>query len=400
MMNALVWCAPYKVKVERVPEPRIVNRRDAIVRMTSTCICGSDLHLVDGFVPFMKPGDILGHEPMGIVEEVGPDVRPEKLKVGDRVVVPFPIGCGECFFCRRQLWSLCDNTNPKSHIGEKLFGQATAGIFGYSALTGGYAGAQAQYLRVPLADVNCQVMPPEASDLHDHQLVFLSDIFPTGFMAAWHCGIKPDDTVAVWGCGPVGQFTIRSAVMLGAGKVVAIDDGKQAPERLQMARDGGAITIDMSTESVYERLIEVTAGLGPDICIDAVGMEAHGATMLETAYDKIKTNLFMETERPHVIRQVINCCRKGGTVSIAGVYGGFADKIPLGALMNKGLTIKTGQTHVHRFVPELLGYIREKKIDPSFVVTHRMPLTEAPHAYRLFREKRDGCIKVVLDPAA
>ena len=396
-MKALIWCAPYKVKVENVPDPRIINKRDAIVRMTSTCICGSDLHLVDGFIPFMKPGDILGHEPMGIVEEVGPDVDKSKLKVGDRVVVPFPIGCGECFFCRRQLWSCCDNTNPNAAMSEQVFGQAMAGVFGYSQLTGGYAGGQAEFLRVPLADVNCQVMP---KDLTDHQLVFLSDIFPTGYMAAEQCNIQPDDTVAIWGCGPVGQFTIRSAMLLGAGKVVAIDDGKMVPERLQMARDAGAITIDHREDSVYERLLDLTGGIGPDVCIDAVGMEAHGSTPLETAYDKIKTSLFMESERPAVIRQAINCCRKAGTVSIPGVYGGMSDKIPMGALMNKGLTIKTGQTHVHRYVPKLLDYVRQGKIDPSFVVTHRVPLSQAVQAYDLFREKRDGCIKVVLDPAA
>jgi len=397
-MKALIWCAPYKVAVENIPDPKILNRRDAIVRMTSTCICGSDLHLVDGFVPFMKPGDVIGHEPMGIVEEVGPDVDKSKLKVGDRVVVPFPIGCGECFFCRRQLWSCCDNTNTKSYIGEEAFGQATAGIFGYSHLTGGYSGAQAQFLRVPLADVNCQVMP---KDLTDHQLVFLSDIFPTGYMAVQHCNPQSDDTVAIWGCGPVGQFAIRSAMLLGAGKVIAIDNGKMVPERLQMARDAGAIVIDnTSDDSVYQQLLDLTGGLGPDICLDAVGMEAHGSNMLEHFYDKAKTMVMQESERPAVVRQAIIACRKGGTVSIAGVYGGVADKIPLGALMNKGLTIKTGQTHVHRYIPELLEYVRQGRIDPSFVVTHRMPLTQAPEAYHLFREKKDGCIKVVLDPAA
>ncbi len=396
-MKALVWCAPYKVKVENVPDPEIINSRDAIVRITSTCICGSDLHLVDGFIPFMKPGDILGHEPMGIVEELGPGVDTAKISIGDRVVVPFFLGCGECFFCKRGYWSCCDNTNPKSYMGEAMFGQATAGVLGYSHLTGGFAGGQAEYLRVPLADVNLQKMP---SDFSDHQLVFLSDIYPTGYMAAEQCNIQPDDTVAVWGCGPVGQFTIRSAQLLGAAQVVAIDDEQRVPERLQMARDTGAITIDMATEDVYQRLLEITAGIGPDVCIDAVGMEAHGYTTIEHIYDKVKTNLFMQTERPAVVRQVILNCRKGGTVSIPGVYGGLSDKIPLGALMNKALTIKTGQTHVHKYVPELLDSIRQGRIDPSFVVTHRVPLSEAPHAYEIFREKRDGCIKVVLDPAA
>jgi len=262
-MKAAIWCAPYKVKVENVPDPKILNRRDAIVRLTSTCICGSDLHLVDGFIPFMKPGDILGHEPMGIVEEVGPDVDQNKLKVGDRVVVPFPIGCGECFFCRRQLWSCCDNSNPKAYLAQEAFGQPVAGVFGYSHLTGGYAGGQAEFLRVPLADVNCQKMP---EDLTDHQLVFLSDIFPTGYMAAWHCNIQPDDTVAVWGCGPVGQFTIRSAMLLGAGKVIAIDNAETAGYRLKMAADAGAITVDNRGEqSVYDRLQELTGGIGPDV---------------------------------------------------------------------------------------------------------------------------------------
>jgi threonine dehydrogenase-like Zn-dependent dehydrogenase len=396
-MKALVWCAPYKVRVEDVPEPKILNKRDAIVRITSTCICGSDLHLVDGFIPFMKPGDVLGHEPMGIVEEVGPDVDKSKVNVGQRVVVPFPIGCGNCFFCKRGMWSCCDNTNPKPYIAETMLGQATAGIFGYSHMTGGFAGGQAEYLRVPLADVNCQVMP---DDFTDHQLVFLSDIFPTGYMAVEQCKIQHDDTVAVWGCGPVGQFTIRSAMLLGAAQVVAIDDEKKVPERLKMARDAGAITIDMHDEWVYDRLLDLTGGIGPDVCIDAVGMEAHGYTAVESIYDKIKTNLFMETERPHAVRQAIECCRKGGTVSIPGVYGGLSDKIPLGALMNKALTIKTGQTHVHRYVPELLDHIRSGRIDPSFVVTHRIPLSEAPHGYKIFREKQDGCIKIVLDPAA
>ena len=396
-MKALVWCAPYKVQVEDVPEPKILNRRDAIVRITSTCICGSDLHLVDGFIPFMKPGDIIGHEPMGIVEELGPDCDQSRIHVGDRVVVPFPISCGNCFFCRRGLTSCCDNTNPNAYMAEEMFGFSTAGIFGYSHLTGGYAGGQAEYLRVPLADFNLQKMP---ADFDDHQLVFLSDIFPTGYMAAEAANIQPDDTVAVWGCGPVGQFTIRSALLLGAHQVVAIDDEHKVPERMQMARDGGAITIDMHDEYVYDRLLDLTGGIGPDVCIDAVGMEAHGYTALESIYDKIKTNLFQETERPHVLRQAIQCCRKGGTLSIPGVYGGFADKIPMGALMNKALTIKTGQTHVHRYIPELLDHIRAGRIDPSFVVTHRLPLSEAPHAYKIFREKQDGCIKVVLDPAA
>lgn len=395
-MKAVTWCAPYKVAVENVPDPKILNRRDAIVRVTSTCICGSDLHMYDGCIPFMKPGDIVGHEPMGIVEELGPDVDRSKINVGDRVVVPFPIACGECFFCRRQLYAACANTNPKAYLADKLFGQPTAGIFGYSHLTGGFAGGQAEALRVPFADVNLQKMP---SDLPDHQLVFLSDIFPTGYMAVAHCDPKPDDTIAIWGCGPVGQFAIRSAFLLKAAKVIAIDDGRRVPNRLKMARDSGAITIDMSEEYVYERLMELTGGIGPDICVDAVGMEAHGWS-LDAVYDKVKSMTFMETDRPKVIRQAIHCCRKGGCISIIGVYGGFADKIPTGALMNKGLTIKTGQCHVHRYVPELLERIRKGEIDPSFVVTHRLPLSQAAEAYKLFRFRQDECIKVVLDPAA
>ncbi|TWT94125.1 Glutathione-independent formaldehyde dehydrogenase [Botrimarina colliarenosi] len=396
-MKAVAWCAPHLVRVEEAPDPAIINPRDAIVRVTSTCICGSDLHLVDGFIPFMKPGDILGHEPMGIVEEVGPAVDPDKIKVGDRVVVPFPIGCGECFFCQRQMWSCCENTNPKPSLGETMHGHATAGIFGYSHLTGGYAGGQAQYLRTPLADVNLQKMP---EDLTDDQLVFLSDILPTGWMAAEQADIQPDDTVAIWGCGPVGQFTLRSAVLMGAHRVIAIDDESSVPERMQMAREGGAETIDMNSEDVPYRLFEMTGGLGPDSCIDAVGMESHGYHFLGSVYDRVKTSLMLETERPHAFRQAVKCCRKGGTLSVPGVYGGFADKIPLGAIMNKGLTIKTGQTHVHKYVPKLLDEIRQGRIDPSFVITHRLPLSEAPHGYEIFRKKQDGCIKVVLDPAA
>jgi threonine dehydrogenase-like Zn-dependent dehydrogenase len=395
-MKALIWCAPYTVKVDNVPDPKILNRRDAIVRITSTCICGSDLHLYDGYIPFMKPGDILGHEPMGIVEEIGPDVDRSRLNVGDRVVVPFPIACGNCFFCKRQLFSCCDNTNTKGYLGDKMFGQPTAGIFGYSHLMGGYAGGQAEALRVPFADVNCQKMP---ADLHDHQVVFLSDIFPTGYMAVQHADPKPDDTIAIWGCGPVGQFAIRSAFLLGAHKVIALDDEARVPNRMKMAREAGAITVDIRDEFVYERLLDETGGIGPDICVDAVGMEAHGWSM-DALYDKIKVMTLMQTDRPKVIRQAIHCCRKGGTVSIIGAYGGFADKIPIGAMMNKGLTIKTGQCHVHRYVPELLEHIRSGRIDPSFVVTQRVGLSQAAEAYKLFRFHQDESVKIVLDPAA
>ncbi|HEY8495047.1 MAG TPA: zinc-dependent alcohol dehydrogenase [Myxococcota bacterium] len=395
-MKALVWCAPYKVQVEQVPDPELLNRRDAIVRVTSACICGSDLHLVDGFIPGVEPGDILGHEAMGIVEELGPDVPAGKLAVGDRVIVPFPIACGRCFFCKRGLTAACDNSNPNPELAEKLFGFTTAGMFGYSHLTGGFAGGQAEYLRVPFADVNLYKVP---ADLHDHQLVMLTDVFPTGYMAIEQCDPQPDDTVAIWGCGPVGQFAIRSAFLLGVRNVIAIDDEGSVPERLAMAREAGATTIDIRGESVYQRLLELTGGIGPDLCVDAVGMESHGYS-LDALYDKVKSMAMLETERPHVVREVIRCCRKGGTVSIPGVYGGFSDKFPLGALMNKGLTVKTGQTHVHRYLPELLEHVRAGRIDPSFVVTHRVPLDEAPEAYEAFRKKRDGCIKVVLDPQA
>jgi threonine dehydrogenase-like Zn-dependent dehydrogenase len=395
-MKALTWCAPYKVKVDTVPDPTILNPRDAIVKISSTCICGSDLHLYDGFIPAMKPGDILGHEFMGEVVEVGSGVAKDRVKKGDRVIVPFCIACGNCFFCQRQLYSCCDNTNPKGDLGDTAFGQSTAGIYGYSHLMGGYAGGQAEALRVPYADVNLQKLP---QDLEDHQVVFLSDIFPTGYMAVQHCDPKPDDTIAIWGCGPVGQFAIRSAFLLKAARVIAIDDGRRVPNRLKMARDAGAITVDMSEEYVYERLLELTGGIGPDICVDAVGMEAHGWSA-DAVYDKVKAMAMMETDRPKAIRQAIHCCRKGGTVSIIGAYGGFSDKIPTGALMNKGLTIKTGQCHVHRYVPELLDHIRSGRIDPSFVVTHRLPLSQAPEAYKMFRFRQDECVKVVLDPAA
>jgi threonine dehydrogenase-like Zn-dependent dehydrogenase len=388
-MKALVWCGKKKVSVENVPDPRIVNPRDAIIRVTTTCICGSDLHLYDGFMPTMKPGDILGHEFMGIVEEVGPSVQ--NLKPGDRVVVPFTIACGNCFYCKRQLWSSCDNSNPNAWMAEKMMGYSPSGLFGYSHLTGGYAGGQAQFVRVPFADVGPFKIPDE---LTDDQVVFLTDIFPTGYMAAENCNIQDGDTVAVWGCGPVGQFCVRSARLLGAKQVVAIDD---VPERLQMARDGGAITIDMSRESVYERLLDLTGGLGPDSCIDAVGAEAHGFSV-DAAIDRIKTTLFLATDRAHALRQAIYCCRKGGTLSIPGVYIGFPDKIPFGALMNKGLTVKTGQTHVMKYLQPLIERIKKKEIDPASIITHKLPLEEAAHGYDIFQKRQDGCIKVVLKP--
>jgi len=393
-MKAVTWCSPYNVKVENVPDPKILNPRDAIVRITSTCICGSDLHLYDGFIPAMMPGDILGHEFMGEVVEVGAGVAKDQVKKGDRVIVPFCIACGNCFFCQRQLYSCCDNTNPKAYLPEKTFGFSTAGLFGYSHLTGGYAGGQAQYARVPYADTNLQKIP---TDIPDEQAVFLTDIFPTGYMAAENCNIQKGDVVAIWGCGPVGQFAIRSAYLLGASLVVAIDDGKRVPERLRMAEQGKAVTIDMHDEYVYDKLMDLTAGRGPDSCIDAVGMEAHGLSV-DAIMDKVKGMMMLATDRGHALRQAINCCRKGGVVSIPGVYGGVLDKFPIAAAMQKGLTFKMGQTHVHKYVKPLVDHIQKGEIDPSFVITHKLPLDQAPHGYKIFNEKRDGCIKIVLKP--
>ena len=390
-MRALQWHGRGDVRCETVPDPSIIDPTDAIVRITATAICGSDLHLYDGFNPFMEKGDILGHEPMGIVEEVGRDVK--RLKKGDRVVVPFTISCGTCWFCQKTLYSLCDTTNRNAELARKFMGHSTAGLLGYSHITGGFAGGQAEYLRVPYADVG----PLRVDvDLPDEKLLFLSDIFPTGYMAAENADIEAGDTVAVWGAGPVGQFCVQSAWLLGAGRVIAID---RVPERLEMARTKGrAEVIDFSEGSVYERLMEMTDGRGPDRCIDAVGLEAHGSGTLDAVYDKAKAMLMLETDRAHVLREAIRCCRKGGTISVPGVYLGVADKIPLGPLMNKGLTIKTGQTHVPRYYETLLAHIRNGDIDPSFVVTHVEPLEKGPQMYRTFREKKDGCIKVVLKP--
>jgi threonine dehydrogenase-like Zn-dependent dehydrogenase len=390
-MKALTWHGRSDIRCETVPDPTIVDPTDAIVRITSTAICGSDLHLYDGFNPFMMAGDVLGHEPMGIVEEVGSEVR--RLKRGDRVVVPFTISCGTCFFCQRTEYSLCDTTNRTAENARKLMGHAPAGLFGYSHLTGGYAGGQAQYLRVPFADVGPLRID---SDLTDEQVLFLSDIFPTGWMAAENAEIEPGDTVAVWGAGPVGQFCIQSAWMMGAGRVIAID---RLPERLAMAeRHGRAETINFEEVGVYDRLMEMTQGRGPDRCIDAVGAEAHSTGSIDAVYDKAKTMLMMETDRVHVLREAILCCRKGGTISIPGVYFGVGDKIPLGPFMNKGLTLKTGQTHVPRYHDELLRRIESGEIDPSFVITHTVPLEKGPEMYKTFRDKEDGCIKVVLKP--
>ncbi|HEY0738936.1 MAG TPA: zinc-dependent alcohol dehydrogenase [Herpetosiphonaceae bacterium] len=389
-MKALCWHGKNDVRVETVDDPKIINPRDAIVKITTTAICGSDVHLYDGYIPTMEAGDILGHEFMGEVVEVGPEVK--KLKIGDRVVVPFPIACGQCFFCQHDMWSLCDNTNPNAALAEKLWGYSPAGIFGYSHLVGGYAGGQAEYARVPFADVGPIKVP---DGLADEQVLFLSDIFPTGYMAAENCNIQPGDTVAVWGCGPVGQFAIASARLLGAERIIAID---RIPERLQMAKDqGGVEGINFDEASVMDSLKELTGGRGPDACIDSVGLESHGASP-DAIMDRVKAATLQETDRAHVVREVIMACRKGGTVSIPGVYGGLADKIPLGAMMNKGLTIKTGQTHVHKYLGPLLNLVQEGKIDPSFVITHRLSLDEAPQGYEMFKKKEDNCIKVVMKP--
>jgi threonine dehydrogenase-like Zn-dependent dehydrogenase len=389
-MKAVCWHGTGDIRVDNVPDPQIADPGDVVIRITSTAICGSDLHLYDGFMPTMQPGDVIGHEPMGIVEEVGKDVK--KLKKGDRVVVPFTISCGKCWFCEHQLFSLCDTTNPNAEIARKAMGQSPAALFGYSHMLGGFSGGQAEYLRVPYADVGPIKIE---SGLPDEKVLFLSDIFPTGYMAAEQADIEPGDTVAVWGCGPVGQFAIRSAWMFKAGRVIAID---RVAERLQMARDGKAETIDFSQHNVYDTLMDMTKGRGPDRCIDAVGAEAHATGSLDAIYDKVKSATMLETDRPHVLREAIMCCRKGGTLSVPGVYIGFADKIPVGALMNKGLTIKTGQTHVARYLNRLLKLIEDGAIDPSFVITHQRPLTDAPQMYKIFRDKQDQCIKVVLQP--
>jgi threonine dehydrogenase-like Zn-dependent dehydrogenase len=389
-MKAICWHGTSDVRCDTVPDPKIADPGDMIVRITSTAICGSDLHLYDGFMPTMQEGDVLGHEPMGEVVEVGRDVK--KFKVGDRAVIPFTISCGRCWFCERQMFSLCDTSNPNAAIARKAMGQSPAALFGYSHMTGGFAGGQAEYLRVPYADVSPVKVP---DGIPDDKVVFLSDIFPTGYMAAENAEIQPGETVAVWGCGPVGQFAIRSAWMFKAGRVIAID---RVPERLQMARDGKAETIDNSKQRVYDTLMEMTRGRGPDRCIDAVGAEAHGTSTLTAVYDKVKSAMMMESERPHVLREAIMCCRKGGTLSIPGVYVGFSDKVPMGALMNKALTVKTGQTHVAKYHQRLLEKIQAGEIDPSFVITHRRPLAEGPQMYKTFRDKKDGCIKVVLRP--
>ncbi|HRE82146.1 MAG TPA: zinc-dependent alcohol dehydrogenase [Opitutaceae bacterium] len=384
-MKAAVWMGKKKIEVQTVPDPQILNPQDCIVKITATAICGSDIHLYDGVIPTLEKGDILGHEFMGEIIEVGRGVK--KKKVGDRVVVPFTIACGGCSHCRRQEWACCDNTNPNAEIAEQMMGYSPSGLFGYAHMTGGYAGGQAQYVRVPFADVGPITVE---NSLPDEKVLFLSDIFPTGYMAAENCHIVPGKSVvAVWGCGPVGQFAIRSAFLLGAAKVIAIDS---LPERRAMAEKAGAITLDSGLD-VMDNLKALTGGRGPDAAIDAVGMEAHGS-----AYDNVKQALKLETDRPFALRQAMRCVRKAGVVSVPGVYGGVLDKVPFGAVMNKGVTIKTGQTHMQRYLSPLLALIEDGKIDPSFVITHRIPLTQASEAYDLFTEKKDACIKVVLDP--
>jgi len=387
-MKANCWYGTRTLKIDDVPEPKILNARDAIVKITSTAICGSDLHLYNGFVPTMKRGDILGHEFMGEVVEVGKGVK--NLSIGDRVVVPFPIACGHCAQCEREMYSLCENSNPNAWMAEKLWGYSPCGIFGYSHLLGGYAGGQAEYARVPFADIGPLKVP---ESLDDDKVLFLTDIFPTGFMAADMCGIQPGDVVAVWGCGPVGQFAIKSAYMLGAERVIAID---RFEYRLRIAAEkAGAETINYEQQDVQETLKEMTGGRGPDHCIDAVGMEGHGPGLLG-AYDKVKTVMMMETDRAYALRQAILACRSGGTVSVAGVYSGFIDKFPMGAIVNRSLTIRSGQCHVQRYMRPLLERIERGEIDPSFVITHRMRLEDAPHGFDIFNKKEDECLKIVL----
>ncbi len=389
-MKALTWHGKSDIRCESVPDPEIQDGRDAIIKVTACAICGSDLHIFDGMIPDMHSGDIVGHETMGEVVEVGKDNR--KLKVGDRVVVPFTISCGECWFCKRGFFSACERSNPDREKAAKLWGNSPAGLFGYSHLLGGYSGGQAEYLRVPFADVGPIKVPDH---LTDEQVLFLSDIFPTGYMAADFCNIQPGDTIAIWGCGPVGQMAIRSAFLLGAERVIAIDT---VPERLALAREGGAITLDFASDDIYDRIMELTRGRGADACIDAVGTEADAMSGVDAMIDRVKVATFLGTDRPHVLRQAIHCCRNFGTVSIVGVYGGFLDKIPFGSAINRGLTFRMAQTPVQAYLPTLLERIERGDIDPSFVITHRATLDEGPDLYKTFRDKKDGCIKVVLKP--
>jgi len=388
-MKANVWYGKERLRVEEVPDPTILNPRDAIIRISSTAICGSDLHIYGGYIPGMLAGDIIGHEFMGEVVEVGSGVR--NLKVGDRVVNPFPISCGSCFFCQQRQFSLCENSNPNAWAAEKLWGHSPAGLFGYSHLLGGYAGGQAQYARIPFADVGPIKVP---DSLTDEQVLFLSDVFPTGYMAAEQCNIQAGDTVAVWGCGPVGLFSIKSALLLGAGRVIAID---RFPARLRKATEAGAEALDYEKVDVLDVLADLTGGRGPDACIDAVGLEGHSHGVFG-AYDRVKQGLMLESDRPPSLRQALKACRNGGTVSIPAVYGGFIDKILFGSIVNRALTVKSGQTHVQRYLGPLLELIEHGKIDPSFIITHTLPLADAPQAFRMFRDKEDSCIKVILKP--
>jgi threonine dehydrogenase-like Zn-dependent dehydrogenase len=390
-VRALCWEGKRNLAVENVPDPKILNSRDVVLKITSTAICGSDLHLYNAFVPSLERGDILGHEFMGEVVEAGPGVK--NLKTGDRIVVPFPIACGECHNCRRDLFSCCENSNPNAWMAEKLWGHSPAGIFGYSHLLGGYAGGQAEYARVPFADVNSIKIE---NGVPDESVLFLSDIFPTGYMGADMCNIKPGDVIAVWGCGPVGQFAIASAYLLGAERVIAID---RFPYRLQMAKEKAKAweTINYEEESVLERLKELTGGRGPDACIDAVGMEAHGHGPVY-AYDRLKQAAMLETDRPIALREAILACRNGGIVSVIGVYGGFIDKFPMGSVVNRSLTIRAGQCHVQHYMKPLLERIQNGEIDPGFVITHQMRLEDAPNGYKIFNDKLDHCEKIVLRP--
>ncbi|OGW33872.1 MAG: glutathione-dependent formaldehyde dehydrogenase [Nitrospirae bacterium GWD2_57_9] len=389
-MKALEWYGTHDIRLESAPEPEILNPRDAILRITLTAICGSDLHLYDGYIPTTEKGDILGHEFMGEVVETGSSVR--NIKPGDRVVVAFTISCGACYHCKRQEYSLCDNSNPNADMAQKFWGHSPAGIYGYSHLLGGYPGGQAEYVRVPYADVGALKVP---DSLTDEQVLFLSDIFPTGYQAAAYCDIKPEDTVAVWGCGPVGQFAIVSARLLGAKRIIAID---RFEERLLMAkRTGYADVINYEETEVLDALNQMTDGRGPDKCIDAVGMEAHGKGFFGL-YDKAKQSVRLQTDRPTVLREVIQACRKGGIVSVPGVYGGLIDKINFGAAFQKGLTFRMGQTHVQKYMQLLLEHIKRGDVDPSFVITHRLKLEDGPRAYEIFRDKEERCVKVVLKP--
>jgi threonine dehydrogenase-like Zn-dependent dehydrogenase len=389
-MRALTWHGKGDMRCESVPDPRIEHPRDAIIKVTACAICGSDLHIYDGVIPSMQHGDVLGHETMGEVVEVGSGNS--KLRVGDRVVVPFTIACGECFFCQRGYFSGCERSNPNAEKASKLWGHSPSGLFGYSHLLGGYPGGQAEYLRVPFADVGPIKIP---DGLSDEQVLFLSDIFPTGYMGAEFCDIKGGETIAVFGCGPVAQFSIRSAFLLGAERVIAIDT---VPERLALAAKAGAITIDFMKEDVYDRIQELTHGRGADACIDAVGTEPHTSGSFDSMLDRAKVATFLGTDRPHVLRQAIHNTRNFGVVSIIGVYGGFVDKIPMGSAINRGLTFRMAQTPVQHYLPKLLERIVNGEIDPSFVITHTVPLEQGPEMYKTFRDKQDGCIKVVMKP--